>query len=779
MDATLGSWPLVRPTTSESLVQTLEDGIPPACIIWLDELQEFLAGDVGALAADYLYELLSTPGVRPFLVAATIWPTFLAKLSMPSDYPSSPPRDAVPKLLRFTAPNRLFVPDDFESTDAHLLQEAALADRRIRWVVSGSSRQITQVLAGGVHLLERYEHEQEPAAKAVLTAALDLRRVGYPNLIPSTMLRDVAPGYLTPDQRVQPDDWFDAALADCVREVHGVSALTPIRTASGVGPPDSYRPHDYLVQYGILRRRRSPTTVELWDALTDPKALSGLAPDIVYAIGMEANNRGLYTTSTVLFRAAAIRGDESARRSLARLLAVRRDLDGLRRESDADNRYAQDSLAEFLAGAQDIDGLRALTDRGSLVARQLHARLLFMTGDTATLRSLADAGDESAQYWLVNALDRDGDLEGLRSLASAGSEVANSRLSNYLAAREAEDETRSRAGNGDGVAQYNLVQLLARRGDVRGLRALADKGTPNAGYELANMLVRTGDMEGLFALADSGNEHGQSALANVLRERNDDVGLLRQARAGNWYALGYVVSKLEDRGDLDGLRALECTGDKRVSGGILSVLRRRGDLSALRAAGAQHLLIGLLADRGDLEGLRAEADAGDRHAPYEVARLLKERGDLDGLRELAAKEGRGGSVVGFAHDLLLRCIEERDGLDGLRAEAESGDDVAKVRLLAELASQGDIESLRALADEGNSYQEKKLADLLAERGDEDGLRAESFAGSWAATEQLIRLLAESRRLSDTTGLELDPLGRLIRPVDGESGYPYLADSGGS
>ncbi|TYB46358.1 hypothetical protein [Actinomadura chibensis] len=57
-----------------------------------------------------------------------------------------------------------------------------------------------RLAAGAPELLRRYE-QASPAARAVLWAAMDARRLGHSLFLPERLLRDAAPGYLDDNER--------------------------------------------------------------------------------------------------------------------------------------------------------------------------------------------------------------------------------------------------------------------------------------------------------------------------------------------------------------------------------------------------------------------------------------------------------------------------------------------------------------------------------------------------------------------------------------------------
>src|SRR6185312_3666148 len=101
--------------------------------------------------------------------------------------------------------------------------EALAADRRIRTALDTPDAGFTQVLAAGPHLIRWWEDAPGPG-RAVITAALDARRVGARAPVTPDLLEAAAPGYLTATERAAaPPDWLDRALAYATTPLHGAT----------------------------------------------------------------------------------------------------------------------------------------------------------------------------------------------------------------------------------------------------------------------------------------------------------------------------------------------------------------------------------------------------------------------------------------------------------------------------------------------------------------------------------------------------------------------------
>jgi hypothetical protein len=90
--------------------------------------------------------------------------------------------------------------------------------------------EVIQFLAGVPELLARYRNAL-PAARALIHAAMDARRLGTGAGLPQAFLEAAAPEYLTDDQRDGlGDDWLEQALAYTAVPCNGVRGpLTRIR----------------------------------------------------------------------------------------------------------------------------------------------------------------------------------------------------------------------------------------------------------------------------------------------------------------------------------------------------------------------------------------------------------------------------------------------------------------------------------------------------------------------------------------------------------------------
>ena len=718
VQALLPEWWLVHPAGPDQ-VAALTLAPMPHTVVWLDELQRYLDGEHG-LTGGVVRALLNPP--NPAVIISTLWPELYAAYAALPDSDGADPHAREREVLDLAAVIR--IGPAFSPAEQDRARAASARDPRLAVALKAAGYGLTQTLAAAPQLVARWQDAQtaSPYGWAVLTAALDVARLGARAPMSADLLRAAAAGYCTSRQLAEaPGNWFEQALAYATRKVYG--AVAPLsRAGKGMGQIAGYIVADYLIQHASQERRHARVPASSWDAalshLRDPADAARLAES--------ARNRLLYRYAIPLYGYAADAGEGHAALRLADLLAERGDLAGLQARADGNDGAAASRLADLLAERGDLDrAIQIMRARADVGDRAASARLAGLQARRAR-RGNHDLGGDAAA---VGRLAGHGDVDGLRALADAGDGYAASQLAGLLARRGDVDELRARADAGDGHAAWRLAHLLAERGHldqaVQIMRARADAGDATAAARLADLLAEHGDVDGLRARADAGDGHAAWRLAYLLASRGDVDGLRARADAGDDAAASRLADLLASRGDLD-----------RTT----QILRARADAGDAAAASQ---LAGIMASRGDVDGLRARADAGDDAAAWRLAYLLASRGDVDGLR---ARADAGDDV---AASRLADLLASRSDLDGLRARAGTGDKEAAWRLAGLMAERGDVDGLRARADAGDGHAASRLADLLASRGDLDRatqiLRARADAGDGAAAVRLAGLLAEHGR----------------------------------
>jgi TIR domain len=567
--ALLPDWWLVHPAGPAD-VATLAVAPSPRTVVWLDELQRYLDGEHG-LTGGVVRALLNAP--HPAVIIGTLWPDlFTAYATLPAPG-GADPHAREREVLDLADVVRISA--EFSPAEQGRASAAAARDPRLRVALETAGYGLTQTLAAAPQLVARWQDAQtaSPYAWAVLTAALDVTRLGARAPLSDDYLRDAAPGYCTSQQQAEaPGNWLEQALAYATTKLHGAAAaLSP--AAVGMGQITGYTVADYLIQHASRERRYARVPASTWDVILshirDPADTTRLAGS--------ARDRLLYRYAIPLYRHAADAGDWDAALQLADLLATRGDLDEAVQVLRA--RGADNALADLLTRHGDLDG--------AIEIWRARAGFDWFAGEP-----------------LAELLAKRGDLDELRARASADDYAAD-QLARLLAERGDLDELRARADAGDRFAALRL----AEHGDldaVEVLRARSDVYYPGIAGRLADLLAERGDLDGLRARADAGDRDAALRLADLLAERGDLDGAVQVLRTR--VADNALADLLTRHGDLN--EAIE-------------VVRAPADAGD-RAAALQ--LATLLAKRGDLDELRARADAGDRDAAHQLPDLLIKQG---------------------------------------------------------------------------------------------------------------------------------------------------------
>ncbi|MEU9919477.1 hypothetical protein [Streptomyces sp. NPDC051001] len=381
--------------------------VGPKSVVWLNEAQHYLAStEAGERIAAALRALLADSARGPVLVLGTLWPRYWDELTALASEGLDPHAQA----RELLAGRDLRVPECFTGRQLDAVLTASGVDDRLRLALEqAADGRIAQFLAGAPALVKRYRNAS-PAARAVLDAAIDARRLGCGVHVPMGLLEAAAPGYLSQDEfYALNDDWFEQALAYTARPVHGGTAALrrvparPGRPALAGGPV--YRLADYLEQYAANDDQREHEPPELWDALVarieDPKDL--------LRVEKAAHNLGLRKHAVLAMRRAAESSDIEALNEFSHALV-------------AAERY---DLAEpYLLRAADMGSDSAwwvLAQHGDNEQRTVWCRRLVETANRQLMTDLAPLLHtnelvESAIGWLTPGAER-GETVALGALA--------------------------------------------------------------------------------------------------------------------------------------------------------------------------------------------------------------------------------------------------------------------------------------------------------------------------------------------------------------------------
>jgi hypothetical protein len=640
-------WHPIDPTRPDAALRELP-GIGPGTVVWLNEAQFYLdpaEAGLGERVAAGLRALLRDPDRAPVLVLATLWPQFWDGLTTRPEGGADPHAQA----RELLAGHDITVPPAFTALQLQRLSQAG--DARLAQAATGAQDgQVIQFLAGAPELLARYRNAP-PAAAALISAAMDARRLGTGIGLPQAFLAAAAPGYLTDTEwDALGEDWLEQALAYTAVPSKGTRGpLTRIRPrpdgrsardrgdqpaslAAAAGP--LYRLADYLDQHGRAHRAGQIPPAEFWSA-----AAAHAAPGDQAALGDAAHARGLYRDAAQLHKNAAASGNLRAARYLSRSQA---GLHAIPRPPhwagpDADPRpphwaAAHVALDDPGAVAVLLNSLReggADEQAAALLARNpgAHANLDDPGAVAYLLRSLREGGaDEHKRYAALLARN-----PAAHALRRAGAdEQAAALLARNPAAQVVIDDPGPVA---------SLLDSLRAAGAPDQVAALAARAADRVALDTPDLVAQ---------LLDSLREGGAHKQAAVLAARAaahvdlDHTGavvrLLANLREGGAHKQAAVLAaRAADRAALD-----DPDGVARL-------------LDSLREAGAHKQAAALLA-----RNPAAHANLDD---PDGVARLLDSLRRADADDQAAALLARNPA----AHANL----DDPDGvarlLDSLRA----------------------------------------------------------------------------------------------------------------
>jgi len=342
-----GSWRLwhpLEPSPAEAASQALPL-VAPRTVIWLNEAQRYLAPSdgLGEELAAGLWELLRDPSRGPVLILATLWYGEWRKLTERPDSGEPDPHALARGLL---SGHEIIVPPAFSQDNLRDLGGAS--DPRLRQAARmAPDGRITQFIAGAPELLTRY-HTADRVTKALITAAMDARRLGMGEAIPLSFLEAAVPAYLD-DEGLETiedeDDWLERALAEAVKRAKGIPGpLTRIRLKGQVASPGTrYRVADYLDEYGRRERHTKIPRAEFWDAIAVHAGFGDLS-----ALARAARSRGLLRHAASMDKRAALHGDAAAALALIKQM----------RANDADMGSLPDQIIECIG----LDQLEFIPD---------------------------------------------------------------------------------------------------------------------------------------------------------------------------------------------------------------------------------------------------------------------------------------------------------------------------------------------------------------------------------------------------------------------------------
>ena len=628
-------WHPIDPSRPDAALRELP-GIGPRTVVWLNEAQFYLdtADELGEQVAAGLRALLRDPARGPVLVLATLWPEYWHSLTARPVGGA----DRHPDARELLDGHDITVPPAF--TSAQMSQLALAADARMALAArSAPDGEVIQFLAGAPELLARYRNAP-PAAAALISAAMDARRLGMGAGLPRAFLEAAAPGYLTDAQwDALGEDWLEQALAYAAVPCKGARGpLTRIRprpasraacdrgdqpagmaTAAG----SLYRLADYLDQHGRAHRASQFPPAEFWSA-----AATHALPGDQAALGDAAHDRGLYRDAAQLHKNAAASGNPRALIYLSHPPAYLPAAPGPAQWVTAHAPLDKPTTVSFLLGSLREAG--AHEQAAALASRAAaHTPLDNPGGVASLLEGLRRAGAHEQATALLDrdpaahaSLDNPGGVASLlESLRRAGARKQTAGLADRAAAH-------TPLADPGGVAY--LLDSLREAGAHEQAAALASRAAahtpladPGGVASLLEGLRRAGAHEQATALLDRdpaahaavADPGGVASLLDSLRraDAHEQVAALasRAATLDEPYAVSRLLDSLHEAGAHEQATMLASRASIHTPldnpGGVASLL------DSLRRAGAHEQAAALA---------RRAAAHTPLHNPGSVAHLL-------------------------------------------------------------------------------------------------------------------------------------------------------------
>ncbi len=508
-------WHPFDPTRAEAAFRGIE-GVGPRTVVWLNEAQHYFgaSGGLGERISSAVHTLLTTPRRGPILILGTMWPEYA------DTYIALPQPGEVDRYshARAVLSGRLIgIPESFDTKAAGHAQALAIAgDAQLAHALEHvQDGRVTQFLAGAPELVRRYESASS-AARALLHAAMDARRLGVGVQLPIGFLEHAAEGYLSDDEFDDLDDnWLEQALMETSRPVHG--KLAPLRRSRRriheIVPPTqaspsslNYRLADYLEQRGRRERRLLCPPTSFWQAAHDYLS----AADLVQ-LANEARLRYRNRWSYILLQRAVESGYIPAVRELAFFL-------------------------ENLNPERSSRLYEQAIESGDTHAMILVAQSRDIYGDIAGADELwwqaADSGDEEAIEVLPQRLDAYGVAKGIEQLLQKNTAAGNvqqrellSEWRSLVEELESEDfQARHPEYGGEADALALLAQWRDQVGDSRGAESLRQVSAAVVDPVHEALVSRSGDgfIEGAISQAGEAGETEVQGLLIELEGRNGD-----------------------------------------------------------------------------------------------------------------------------------------------------------------------------------------------------------------------------------------------------------------
>ncbi|MEV2193449.1 tetratricopeptide repeat protein [Streptomyces phaeochromogenes] len=506
--------------------------------------------------------MLADP-TRPVVLVGTIWPEHFERLSAPGASEGDQDLNQDSKqILEFA--RRFPLASRFSTAEQSRARFIADADPRISEALKhAGSENLPEVLAAAPELINRWEQAADCYGAALISAAVDARRCGHPEPIPTHLLERLATTYLTGTQKAKaPAAWFSAGLDWASQPVRGTAApLSP--EATEIGRLDGYRVSDILVQHAQHTNTSATAVPEARWLLIIEEA----SPQVCLVIGAVALSTRIILPAEQACRKAVEAGQADAMVGLG--LALHEQGESaeastwFQRAAESGNAFAMIMLGFLLEHQGDDDQALSWYQQGAEVgvseAKYSLGRLLYRLGNTSQARSwllqAADAGLAHAMNELAVLFQDQGDTDQaitwFRRATEAGHVLAMTNLGSLFRARDEIEKAiiwyQQAAELGNAYAMCYLGAELHSMGEVQQARnwwqRAAETGNTVAMTALDLHHEYVGDAEQAIVWYQRAAEAGETNAMNILAKLLEHQGAAEEARS--WYQQAAEAGNLE------------------------------------------------------------------------------------------------------------------------------------------------------------------------------------------------------------------------------------------
>ncbi|MEU5564035.1 hypothetical protein [Micromonospora musae] len=528
-------WNIFLPSSAEDLHWLTAQQLKRPTIVWLDELQRFLpGGGSSGMGKETLLALWSKR--KPVIFIATIWPNRYQRYLSPHERPESyaaKREDRIVGTLRLA--ERIYVEDAFTASELAAARALAESDSRIKVALQDSHYGVTQVLAGAPELVASWQHS-DSYSKAVITAAMDVRRLRIEGSLTPALLKRASGVYLNDEEIARAStDWFEGAVSYCIKRNPGATSVLIPQPGDKYGSIASYELADYITSYGARVRENEPVPPELWGILAeqihDPIDLQRLAS--------AAHMRDVQRYAEPIYRRSMALGNAESGLWLGLMLhdqaREKEAVDVLRQATNMGSKDAVEAFTDYGPADEAIEVLRRLLAAGEGLphydVRQTIARLLDEEGrrdeaEQEHLQAIAEKRQYAVYYYALR-------LEGNGKVSEA--------LDWHLRAIDADDSPTSE----------HACRLLVKDGRLAEAKAIYEaamsRGDERAPDWWMEILVKADRLDEALRLAKSSGSYHQIGKVLALAGRPDEALAVykEQIDRGNIWAHYYSAELLE------------------------------------------------------------------------------------------------------------------------------------------------------------------------------------------------------------------------------------------